>query len=295
MKTMQKSTQKFQTSENKFIGIDVSKTTLDVFVRPIKNTFSISNNRQGIKKLVKEIKKITPQLIIAEATGGMEKPMVKELQLKNMPIVVVNPRQVRDFAKAIGRLAKTDKLDSSVLAHFGEAIKPEVRSMKDEVVEYLNELLVRRTQLIQMMSCEKNRSYSALGHIKKQIQKTINFLEKELKQIDECISNHIDKDSELIKKQEIINSVPGIGKVTTISLLSELSELGNANKKEIGALCGVVPFNKDSGNMKGSRVIFGGRARVRTALYMATISAIRCNPVIKIFYERLRSKGKKLK
>ena len=295
MKAIQKSIQEIQLNENKYVGIDVSKTTLDVFVRPIKNVFSVSNDKPGIKKLIKEIEKISPRLIIVEATGGMEKPVVKELQLKNMPIAVVNPRQARDFAKAVGRLAKTDKLDASVLAHFGEAIKPEVRCMKDEAIEYLNGLLIRRIQLIQMTACERNRSYSTQGEIKKQTLKTISFLKKELKQIDIYINAHIEKNDELAKKQEIISSVPGVGKVTAMSLLSELSELGSTNKKEIGALCGVVPFNKDSGKTSGSRIIFGGRARVRTALYMATISAIRCNPVIKNFYERLRAKGKKAK
>jgi transposase len=295
MKTIQKSIQETQINEKKFVGIDVSKTSLDVFVRPSKTTFSVNNDKQGIKKLAEEIKKITPQLIVAETTGGMEKAFVKELRLKNMPVVVINPKQARDFAKATGRLAKTDRLDASVLAHFGEAIKPELRQMKDESVEYLNGLLVRRTQIIQMTTCEKNRLPSTQSHIQKQIKRTIVFLVKELEKVDEQINDCIDKNNELAKKRDIISSVPGVGRVTAISLLSELSELGKANKKEIGALCGVVPFNKDSGKMVGRRAIFGGRARVRTALYMATISAVRCNPVLKGFYERLRAGGKKAK
>jgi transposase len=297
MKTLQKATQKIKIkiNENKFVGIDVSKASLDVFVRPTKSIYRFDNNKQGIRELVKEVKKITPQIIVAEATGGMEKAVIKELLIKEMPATVINPKQARDFAKATGRLAKTDKLDASVLAHFGEAIKPEIRPMKSEAIEYLNELIVRRTQIIHMVSAEKNRLYSTQGRIQKQIKKTVNFLEKELEKIDVDINAYIDRDAVLAKKREIISSVPGVGKVTTINLLSELPELGSANKKEIGALCGVVPFNRDSGGMVGRRAIFGGRARVRTALYMATISAVRCNPAIKAFYERLRDSGKKAK
>jgi len=181
------------------------------------------------------------------------------------------------------------------LAHFGEAIKPEVRPMKDESLEYLNELIVRRAQIVQMLACEKTRSHSVSDHVQKQIQATIAFLKKELEKIDADINKHIDKNSSLSKKREIISSVPGVGDVTAITLLSELSELGNVNKKEIGALCGVAPFNKDSGKTIGKRIIFGGRARVRSALYMAIISAIRRNSKIKSFYSRLRANGKKAK
>lgn len=295
MKATQETNKNNLADESKFVGIDVSKASLDVFVRPSKACFRFDNDNNGIKKLIKEIQKISPRLIIAEATGGLERAVIKQLREKNMPAAVINPKQARDFAKATGRLAKTDKIDAGILAHFGEAIKPEIREAKDDSTEYLSELMVRRAQLIQILTAEKNRNNSVQKLIQKQVKKTIGFLEKELVDLDKSINEYIDKNDALSEKRKIMCSVPGIGTVTTISLLSELTELGNANKKEIAALCGVAPFNRDSGNVMGKRAIFGGRSRVRTALYMATISAIRCNPSIKKFYERLKQGGKKTK
>ena len=295
MKVAQKASTESLANKNIFVGIDVCKTSLDVFVRPNGTMFRFSNDKKGIKNLFEEIKKFNPQLIVLEATGGMEKEAAKVLQTKGLPVAVINPKKARDFAKATGKLAKTDRLDASVLAHFAEAIKPDIRPIKNVEAEQLNELTTRRTQLIQMITAEKNRLHSAQGNVKKQILRTIKFLEKELQKIDKEASEHIDNNKELAEKKEIIISIPGVGKVTGMSLLAELPELGKTNKKKIGALCGLAPYNRDSGGMVGRRVIFGGRARVRTALYMATISTIRCNSVIKIFYDRLIASGKKAK
>lgn len=275
-----------------FVGIDVCKATLDVHFRSSGKELSFSNEAKGITNLCAALKKAEAHLVVIEATGGMERQAVREMHSAGIPVAVINPKQARDFAKATGKLAKTDKLDASVLAHFGEAIRPPVRAPRDKEAERLNGLIVRRSQIIEMISIEKIRLASAYNFTGRGINTVIICLKKELKKIDKGIDKLIGEDEEMTKKRKIIESVPGVARGTAVNLISELPELGSVSKKEIGALVGVVPFNKDSGKTKGRRMIWGGRARVRKALYMAVISGIRCNSAIKAFYLRLRAAGK---
>lgn len=280
-----------------FIGVDISKDTLDVAVRNNSKRFNWSdfNNEKGIQCLVKRFMDLKPLLIIVEATGGLEVPLVSALAANKLPIVVVNPRQARDFAKSTGRLAKTDAIDADMLAHFGEAVRPEIRPLKDEEAQALTDLVNRRRQLIDMLTAEKNRLKQARSLTCKDIKKHIAWLEKRLKDIENNLADVVQASPIWREKDQIIQSVPGAGPVLSLTLLSVLPELGSLNRREIAALVGVAPLNRDSGKFRGNRVIWGGRATVRAALYMAVISAVRCNSVIKVFYQRLRQVGKKPK
>jgi transposase len=278
-----------------FVGIDVSKAWLDVAVHEQKETLRFSNTDAGIANLVQKLKKLKPRLIVLEPTGGFEMLVVAELSQASLPIAVVNAKRVRDFAKATGQMAKTDKLDARVLAHFAAAVRPELRSLRNEEEEQLAALLTRRRQILDMLTVEKNRLGTVRANMRPALETHIDWLSHNLKELDQAIEDLV-KGSPLWKaKDSLLQSVPGVGPVTSATLLGLLPELGLLNRQEIAALVGVAPLNKDSGRKKGKRRIFGGRADVRSVLYMAALSAKKHNPFIRTFYERLIRHGKEKK
>lgn len=274
-----------------FVGIDVSKAQLDVAVRP-EGRFSVVHDEHGVAELLTQFHALRPTLIVLEATGGMELPLTSALALAGLPVVVINPRQVRDFAKATGQLAKTDAIDAQVLAHFAEVIRPEPRPLPDEQTQALAALVARRQQLIEMLTAEKNRLASARTSVRKNLRAHIAWLERALRQADTDLADAIRQSPVWREKDELLRSVPGIGPVLTSTLLANLPELGTLTHKQIAALVGVAPLNRDSGRLRGRRTVWGGRAHVRTALYMGAIVAARFNPVIRAFYQRLCAAGK---
>jgi len=278
-----------------FVGIDVAKEHLDIAVRPNGETWTIKNDEQSAMELAIKLKELRPAVVVMEATGSYEMCVASVLSITGLPVAVVNPRQVRDFAKSTGKLAKTDTLDAHVLAHFAEAIRPEVRSLSDEQAQQLHALVVRRRQIIEMMVSEKNRAYVSHKSIQEQVRKHIEWLENELKELENDIGESIRESPVWREKDKLLQSVPGIGPITSGVLLASLPELGLLDRKKIAALVGVAPFNRDSGNMRGKRTVFGGRSHVRSMLYMATLTATRYNPVIKQFYDRLIQVGKATK
>jgi transposase len=281
--------EEFMTQTPVFVGIDVSKAQLDVGMRP-EGRFSVVNGEHGLAQLIEQLHAVTPTLVVLEATGGIELPLTSALALAGLPVVVVNPRQVRDFAKATGQLAKTDAIDAQVLARFAEAIRPEPRPLPDEQTQALAALVARRQQLIEMLTAEKNRLASARSTIRKNLRAHIAWLERALQQADTDLAEAIRQSPVWREKDELLRSVPGIGLTTT--LLANLPELGSLTHKQIAALVGVAPLNRDSGTLRGRRTVWGGRARVRTVLYMGAIVATRFNPVIRVFYRRLCAAGK---
>ena len=281
--------------EERFVGIDVSKAMLEVAVRPSGEHWSVANEETGVRELVKALEKTAPTLIVVEATGGMQALVVAELAAAGLPVAVVNPRQARDFAKATGRLAKTDSIDAEVLAAFGQAIRPEVRELKDEQTQLLTALMGRRRQIVDMLTAEKNRLASAPKAVRKEIRKHIEWLEARLKAMDAQISDTIKENPAWHEKDLILRSTPGVGPVLSVSLLAGVPELGQLNRQKLAALIRVAPLNRDSGAYRGTRKVWGGRAQVRAVLYMAAVSASRANPVIREFYQRLVAAGKKPK
>jgi len=278
-----------------FVGIDVSKTRLDADCAPESKSYSVENGDQGVAFLVEHLKELDPALIVLEATGGYETAAVAAIAEAGLPVVVVNPRNVRAFARATGRLAKTDALDAQVLAEFAMIIKPKVRDLPDAVSAELKALSTRRRQLIEMLVAERNRLSAAPKPVRPNIEAHINWLKDELKKLDSDISSFIKAHASYQEKDQILKSAPGIGPVISTMLLSELPELGTLNRKQISALVGVAPFNRDSGKFRGKRRVYGGRANVRTALYMGALVATRHNPIIKEFYVRLIEAGKPAK
>lgn len=278
-----------------FVGIDVSKLQLDIAVRPDNKKWSVVNSEANIAELIKMLKELSPQVIVIEATGGLETPLVAALSQARLPVVVVNPRQVRDFAKAVGRLAKTDRIDAEILAHFGEAVKPEVRLLKDEDTQVLTALVTRRRQVIEMLTAEKNRLGISPKVVHKDIQRHIDWLQARLEEIDRNLDSAIRKSPAWREKDDLLRSVPGVGQVLSVSLITGLPELGNLNRRQIAALVGVAPLNRDSGKFRGKRSVWGGRAQLRAVLYMAALSASRVNPALRSFYLRLIEAGKKPK
>lgn len=280
------------------VGIDVSKARLDAFRLPDEKLFDAPNDSDGIAALVKWLKKKRPSLVVIEGTGGLQRQAVAALTTAKFPVAVVNPRQVRDFAKAQGRLAKTDALDAQVLAHFGDVMKPPVRELPDAETEALKDLLSRRAQLVAMRADEKNRLEAApaqQGPVRDSIKSLIKHLDQEIEKLDKDIDDKIDGSPVWKAKDELLQSIPGVGPNVARTLLAELPELGRLNRKEIAALVGVAPMNRDSGTLRGKRAIAGGRANVRTILYMAVVSGQRWNPLIRAVFERLRAKGKPAK
>ena len=275
-----------------FIGIDVSKARLDVAIRPSAEKLSVSNDEAGIQALVTRLSEIKPALIVLEATGGLERSVSGTLGSAQLPVVVVNPRQVRDFAKALGQLAKTDRIDAEVLARFAEVIRPPLRPLPDKVSLELRSLIARRRQLIEMMVAEKNRLSTASKAVRQRIEAHIRWLETELDRADKDLDHSIRQSPIWCENEDLLRSVPSVGPVVSRTLLAELPELGRLNRKQIAALVGIAPLNCDSGTFRGRRGIWGGRATVRAVLYMAALVASRRNSVIRNFYKRLRDKGK---
>lgn len=278
------------------IGIDVSRDFLDVGEYPASTTSRVEYNTDGIAVLVQKFKLRTPKIIVLEATGGIEKLIVAELTVAGLPVVIINPRQIRDFAKGIGRLAKTDAIDALVLAQFGENVKPPLRTLPDANARELQEILSRRRQLVGIRTAELNRRQQARSaRVKMSLEAVLTLIEQQLKDLDVELDQRL-RDSPLWKEtHELLLSTPGIGPQTARTLIAELPELGKLSRQKVGTLVGVAPINHDSGKMRGQRTIMGGRATVRSALYMATLSAVRFNPAIKAFYQRLILKGKKKK
>ncbi len=275
-----------------FVGIDVAKKELEVSIRPNGIQKSFPNTNEGISQLFAFLTSFTPSLVVLEATGGLEIEVVNALVNGSLPVVVVNARQIRNFAKAVGVLAKTDRIDADIIAHFAEAVKPEIRPLKDEQAQKLHALNVRHRQLVQMISAEKNRLSQSPKWTRKTIQAHIDWLTRELRRIDKEIS-HLIKNSPIWREKDaILQSFKGVGSVTSSVLLAALPELGTLTARKISALAGVAPLNRDSGRFRGKRFVWGGRKEVRCALYMATLSAIRFNPTIKSFYQRLIHAGK---
>lgn len=279
-----------------YVGIDVSKDRLDVAVRPGTEAWSEGNGPEGIARLVERLRGMGPTLVVLEATGGYQLPVTGALAAAGMPVVVVNPRQVRDFAKAMGRLAKTDALDADAIAHFAETVKPEPRVLPDADALLLQEILARRRQLLVMLVAEQNHLGTVRDPlIRKEVKSHIEQLRKRIATLDGDLDNKLKNSPIWREKIDLLKSVPGVGKVLSVTLLACLPELGKLNRKEIAALVGVAPFNRDSGMMRGKRAVWGGRAHVRSALYMGALVATRHNPIIQVFYKRLKDNGKKPK
>jgi transposase len=281
---------------NRFIGIDVAKDHFDVAVRPGGMGFSLTADTQGYRDVVARLRELRPTLIVLEATGGYEKILVAELAAAALPVVVINPRQARDFAKAAGILAKNDALDAQCLAHFAEAIRPQIRPVPDAITEALSDLMARRRQLVDFMTAETNRLKMArLPRVQSSLEKHLTQLAQQLKDLDRDIDDFIQQSPVWKEKDDLLQSVSGIGPITARVLLAELPELGVVSRRQIAALAGIAPYDHDSGKLKGRRCISGGRPSVRSVLYMATLAAIKHNPAIRADYQRLRAKGKLFK
>lgn len=278
-----------------FVGIDVSKATLDVDCLPVSQPQQFANDAQGIAALTALLKGRNAERIVLEATGGYETALAVALGAAGLPVVVVNPKRVRDFAKASGILAKTDRLDARVLAAFAQAIVPEVRPLPDEQQRQLVDLLDRRMQLVAMRAQEKARLGTSVEAARRDIEEHITWLDKRIGNLDIDLTNRLRKSDAWKDKADLLKSVPGIGKVSIFMLLARLPELGKLSRAKIAALVGVAPFNDDSGKRRGQRYIRGGRHDVRCILYMATLTAKRCNPAIKQFFDRLVTAGKPFK
>lgn len=283
-------------SESVFVGIDVSKDQLDIAIRPGEVRFRESNNDSGIQALIARLLSFKPQLILLEATGGYEILAAAALRQAGLPAHIINPRQVRDFARSSGRLAKTDKIDAAVRAHFAEALKPSLRPWPDEQQQELAALMSRRRQLVEMLVMEKNRLAMTFSpRVRRSLQTNLQSLKEQLKELEQDLDDFIRQSPIWLQKDQLLQSVPGVGPLTSQSLLAWVPELGTLNRKKIAALVGLAPFNRDSGQMRGKRTVWGGRARVRPPLYMATLAACRVNPAIRAFYLRLLAVGKSKK
>lgn len=278
--------------EQVYVGIDVAKASIDIVVHDTGQRFNFTNDEAGIGQAIADLRKLVPALVVLEATGGIELPVVAALAVAGVPVAVVNPRQIRDFAKATGRLAKTDTLDAEAMAHFAAAVRPTPRPLPDAQAKELRVILTRRRQVIEMLTAERNRLSSAHKSIRERIQAHIAWLQQELTTINEDLSRSVRSSPVWREKDNLLQSAPGVGPILSITLLAELPELGTLNRREIAALVGVAPLNRDSGTLRGKRTVWGGRARVRAALYMATLVATRHNPVIRNFYLRLCAGGK---
>lgn len=277
-----------------FVGIDVSKDYLDAYVRPTGEIWREKNNPQCISSLIQRLESIAPALIVLEASGGYERPLANALS-RHYRVAIVNPKRVRRFAESTGQLAKTDRLDAAVLAEFAEKMRPEPRPLPDDQTQRLMALSARREELVRNRTVEMNRLETALPFIQEDIRRHIAWLDEEIARLDELIAQRLQEREEWRERVTILDSVPGVGQVTAATLVAYLPELGVLNNKEIAALVGLAPFSNESGRKRGKRHIRGGRARVRTVLYMATLAAIRCNPVIQAFYRRLLQAGKEKK
>jgi transposase len=283
------------TSESTFVGIDVSKAQLDVAVHGQARAWQTPNTETGIPDLAARLQALQPTLIVLEATGGFEMPLVAALAAARLPVVVINPRRARDFARATGQLAKTDAIDAHVLAHFAAAVRPTPRPLPTDQEEQLTALLTRRKQLVEMPTVEKNRRHTVRPTMRPDLDEHIAWLTERLANLDQDIDQFVQASPLWQTQDAVLKSVPGVGRITTSTLLAMLPELGTLNRQQIAALVGVAPVNKDSGRKQGKRRIYGGRAAVRSILYMAALSAKAHNPVIKTFYAELLARGKEKK
>jgi transposase len=278
-----------------FVGIDVSKRQLDVAIMPQGQSLAVANDAHGIAALVEQALACRPASVVLEATGGLETAVASALAAAGLPVAVVNPRQVRDFARASGTLAKTDRLDARVLAAFAQAIRPAVRPLPDAEAQALAHLLSRRRQLVEMRKQERTRLTQAVEALKAELKAHIEWLDGRIAALDIDLTARLRTSEAWRTKQDLLKPVPGIGPATLFALLIDLPELGQLDRKKIAALVGLAPYNRDSGKMSGTRAIWGGRASIRSALYMATLTAVQHNPVIRLFYQRLTSAGKAFK
>ena len=276
----------------RYVGIDVSKDTLDVHVRPSCESFQLSYDEEGLERLLAALAGQPVALILVEATGGIESRLVARLAAAHLPVVLINPRQVRDFAKATGELAKTDRIDAAMLSLFAERIRPQVRALPDEAARDFEARLTRRRQLLEMLTAERHRLRQARPAVRKAIEKHVHWLERQLRDCDRDLDHTIAQSPLWRARENLLQSVPGVGDVLTRTLLSQLPELGSLNAKEIAKLVGVAPLADDSGKRRGSRHIWGGRAQVRCVLYMAALVATRHNPVLRTYYQHLLRRGK---
>lgn len=279
-------------TQETFIGIDVSKAHLDVHSLPSSEAWQADNTPAGIIALVDKLLLCKPRLVVMEATGGLEIPLACALMEAGLPVAVVNPRQARDFAKAMGKLAKTDKVDARLLALFGERIRPEVRPLKDAEQQLFSQLLARRRQLVDMRVAEQNRWFMAQGNVRGNIEQHLEWLKQHIDDVDKDLGQFVQASPAWKAKENLLKSFKGVGRIASFTLLAALPELGMLDRKEIAALAGLAPFNRDSGTMRGKRAIWGGRAEVRNLLYMVALVASRSNETIKKFYEKLVQAGK---
>jgi transposase len=275
-----------------FVGIDVSKATLEVAIHHTREATTEKNTEAGRAALLARLKALRPTLVVLEATGGLELPIMRALVAARIPVARANPRQVREFAKSTGELAKTDRIDARVLAHFAEAIRPEARPLPEPAVQRLSELLTRRHQLVEMLSIEATRLASSRGRALESVRTHVTYLKRAIADLDQELEQAVEADQAWRQKARVMQSVKGVGPVLTLTLLARLPELGRLSHTQVAKLVGVAPLANDSGPRKGPRHCWGGRADVRTVLYMATLAAKRWNPVLKAFYERLVAKGK---
>ena len=280
------------TETSTYVGIDVSKHWLDVGIRPAGRAERLANDEAGIEAVVVQLGAVAPERIVLEASGGLELPLVAALAAAALPVVVVNPRQVRDFARATGRLAKTDALDAQVLAHFAEAVRPELRPLPDAETQALRDLVARRRQLVAMLVAERQRRRAARAAVRPGIEAHIAWLQQARAQLDDQLQTSVQLSPHWRAQDQLLRSVPGVGPQLARTLLAQLPELGQLDRRRIAALVGVAPYNRDSGQWRGQRRIWGGRASVRAALYMSALVASRHNPVIRDFYQRLLARGK---
>ena len=276
-----------------FVGIDVAKDRLDVHLRPSGQTFTVARDGEGLAQHVERVRALAPRLVVMEATGGYETIVASAVAAARLPLAVVNPRQIRDFARATGKLAKTDRIDAAAIAHFAQAIDPPTRPIADAAAQALGELVARRRQVIEMMVAERNRRRRATQRrVLTAIDRHVKLLQAELSELEQDIDGAIRRSPAWQANADLLASVPGVGKATLRTLIAELPELGHLDRRKIAALVGVAPINRDSGTLRGRRTIAGGRPAVRTALYMAALVASRANPLIAAYYAKLRAAGK---
>jgi transposase len=278
-----------------FVGIDVAKATLECAVLPTGESWQLANEDAAFAALVAKLRDIAPERIVLEATGGFEHGVVVALAAAQLPVVVANPRQVRDFGRSCGQLAKTDRIDARLLALFAARVQPALRPLPTEAAQALDALLTRRRQLLEMLTAERNRLGFARGAVRRDIDQHIRWLQKRVKEVDRDLQATVEASPVWRATEDLLRTVPGVGRVVSCTLLGELPELGQLTRKQIAALVGVAPHARDSGTLRGKRMVWGGRAPVRAVLYMAALVAAKFNPVIRVFYQRLRGAGKPAK
>lgn len=279
-----------------FVGVDVAKERLDVHLRPSGEALAVARDASGLAALVERLVGLRPELVVLEATGGFEVTVAAALAAAGLPLAVVNPRQIRDFARATGRLAKTDRLDALAIARFAEAVRPQPRPLPDAAARRLGELVARRRQLVEMLTSERQRRRQLNEpRLVRRLEAHLAWLQRELAAIESDLGDAVRASPAWRASEDLLASVPGIGQISARTLIAELPELGRLDRRQIASLVGVAPVNRDSGTFRGRRMVMGGRASVRTALYMPTLTAIRRNPAIKALYDRLTARGKPAK